>query len=1043
MKLPELGVRRPVATSVLFIGILILGMVSYLQLPIDLMPDISFPTISISTTYPGASAEDVENRVTKVIENIVSTVPNIDEVTSISKENVSVVTLKFAWGTDLGEALNDVRDKLDFARTELPDDAEKPLIFKFDMSIMPILFIGANADESYPQLYDIIERRLLDPLRRVPGVGAAFAFGGKIRQIRVDLDRDRLEALKIPVSRVVSLLKAENLSLPAGTVYAGARELMIRVPGEFRNVAEIRKVVVGMSPTGTPIYLEDVARISDSFQEETWRVRVNGKPGVLIWIQKQSDANTVEVVRAVLKKLEVLKKTLPPDIRMEIIMDASDFIKRSILNLTTTILWGALFVVIVTFLFLRNLRGSVIIALTIPVSLIVAFIFLNLAGYTINMMSLSSLAIAIGMVVDNAIVVFENIYRHRYQLGRDLSQASIFGASEVGMAITASTLTTVAIFLPIIFIKGIVGVLFKQLGLVIIFVLFSSLFCALLFTPLLSNQILRPFIPGEEERPTRFHRLFLRTEDWFQALIRRYERILTWSLHHKAVTIGGGVLIFFASMLLFLVIKTEFLPEMDQGQVQGTIEMPVGTRMEVTDEVLRQAEKLLEKDVPETQVYLARSGTSPYAGISLAFGQEQGSNYALISARLVPKKQRKRSDRDIAHFLSEEITKIPGVKGVDFTLADPFAQAMVGGKPISVEIYGYDLATTDSIARQVAAILRDIRGTTDVEISRKVGQPELWIQIDRQKASRLGLNVATISSAVRTKMFGTAATVYRELGQEYDIWVQLEKTARTTVEDLKRLSIVTPTGQTVRLSNIATFRVTRGPLELERKDQERVVRVEAGLYGRALGEVASELRERLAQIPLPPGVEIKLAGSIEQQQSAFKTLLTALILGALLVYLVMAAQFESFVDPFVIMFSIPFAIIGVAWALLITGVSLNVNSFVGMVMLVGIVVNNAIVLVDYTNIVRERGVPLLDAVVEAGRTRFRPVLMTAFTTIFGLMPLALSRGEGSEMWVPLGVSVIGGLLVSTLITLIFVPTLYTVFEQRQKNGIFRRIRESL
>ncbi|HHM23505.1 MAG TPA: efflux RND transporter permease subunit, partial [Bacteroidetes bacterium] len=598
--------------------------------------------------------------------------------------------------------------------------------------------------------------------------------------------------------------------------------------------------------------------------------------------------------------------------------------------------------------------------------------------------------------------------------------------------------------LPIIFIKGIVGVLFKELGLVIIFVLLASLFCALLFTPMLSGQLLRPLNVAVEEKFSRFHRWFVRTEAWFDALSSRYVRTLSWALQHRAWTIGGGVLIFLLSMMLFLVIKTEFLPEMDQGNVQGTIEMPVGTRMEVTDAMLRHVEEYMRNNVPESDVYLTRSGTSPFAGIGLAFGQEQGSNYARIVAHLIPKRQRKRSDKQIAHDLSEKIMQLPGVRSVDFTQADPFSSAMVGGKPISVEIYGYDLTETDSLAQRVKRILQGIRGTMDITISRKMGQPELWIEIDRQKASRLGLNVAAISSAIRTLMFGANASYYRERGQEYDIWVQLNEASRSTLNDLKQLQLVTPLGKTVSLASIANFHEAKGPVELHRKDQERVVRVECGIYGRALGEVAKELRQKLAGLYVPPGYEIKLSGAIEQQATAFHTLLYALVMGALLVYLVMAAQFESLIDPFVIMFSIPFAIVGVAWALFLTGTSLNVNSFVGMVMLVGIVVNNAIVLVDYTNIVRRRGVDLIPAVLEAGKTRLRPVMMTAFTTIFGLLPLALSRAEGSEMWVPLGVSVIGGLLVSTLVTLIFVPTLYTVFELRLKGkSLFRQIRETL
>ena len=1029
MKLPELGVKRPVTSIVVFVAILVVGIYSLANLALDLMPDISFPSMSIVTTYPGASAEDVESRVTKVIENSVATVPNIDEVSSISKENVSAITLKFNWGTSLAEAANDVRDNLDMITPYLPDDANKPMIFKFSMSMIPVMFLGVQANQSYDNLWDIVDKQIVDPLKRVPGVGTAFAFGGKQRQINIILDRARLEAYNIPLDQITNLLKANNLNMPGGPISIGRKDYQLRVPGEFKNLDQIRNLVVGATKYGIPIYLKDIANVENGFKEETWNVRVNQKHGIMIWVQKQSGANTVEVSKAIQKKLKEIQPLLPKDVRMQVIMDSSIFIKRSINQLTSTILWGGLLVFLVVLLFLQNVKGSIIVALTIPFSLIIAFLFLYLAGYTINIMSLASLAIAIGMVVDNGIVVFENIFRHRYQLHREADEAAIFGSTEIGNAISASTLTTVAIFLPIIFIHGIIGVLFKELGWVIIIVLLASLFAALFFTPMLASIGLKE-AKLKKPKTKLFHIISDQISISFEWLSKSYTKLLSWAFDNKGKTILYGILIFIISLGLLKFIPTEFMPEMDQGQVQGIIETPPGTKLSVLKGIMKQVEDIVIKDVPERENVLVRSGASPFSGIALAMGQKEGQNYGRLIIRLKPKKERHRSDKEIAHFLADRIRRIPGVSDVDFSQQDAFSQMFSGGKPVSVEIYGYNLALTDSLAKLILNRMETIPGIANPEISRQTGQPELWIQVDRQKASALGLNMATIATAIRTQVFGSTASLYRKGGNEYDIYVRLRQQDRIGLNDLKLIPVKSATGKQIPLCNFASIIEKRGPVELDRKNQSRVVTVSSDIYGRKLGQVTSDLKKQLSSIAVPPGVEIKFAGSIEQQQKSFQTLGWALIVGFLLVYLVMAAQFESFIDPFIIMFSVPFAIIGVLWALFLTGLSLNVNSLFGMVMLTGIVVNNAIVLIDYVNILRGRGKPLRNAILEAGRTRLRPVLMTAFTTIFGLLPMALSRGEGSESWVPLAVAVIGGLLVSTLITLVFVPTLYAVVESK-------------
>ena len=1028
MKLPEFGVRRPVFTTMIFLGLVVLGVASLVQLPIDLLPKIELPTMTVVTIYPGASPEDIETKVTKVIEEQVSTTPSIKEVTSISEENISAVTIRFEWGTDMDEAAADVRQRLDIAERMLPEDVEKPMLIKMDPSMMPIIAFGVTAKESYPKLRHLIEKKFCDPLKRVPGVAMTLVIGGPEREIQIDVDRGRLEAYHLSISQITGILAAENLTLPAGNIKLGKLDYTIRVPGEFGGVEEIRDIVVG-NFGGVPVYLKDVADVKDSFKRIDRKVRVNGEPGLIVMVQKQSGANTVEVSRRVREALPELQRRLPPDVKIATIFDSSEFIVRSINNLLSTIGWALLFVMLVVFFFLREIRGSIIIATTIPVALICAFIFLFAGGYTINVMSLAAIAIALGMVVDNAIVIYENIYRHRTE-GESPREASIFGASEVGTAVMASTFTTVAIFFPIIFVKGITGILFKELGIAVMIVMAASLFTALTLTPMLSSQFMRlPSAEGHRGIVRRFHDF---SEKWFRGLEVRYRKVLRWALDHRKATVAVGLGVFLLSLAMLKFVGTEFMPAADQGEVMGTVKLPVGTRVEETDKVMAKIEKILQEDVPEREMMFARCGVSE-TGMESMMGQRSDTYIIRFGASLVPKNRRHRSDREIALALSERIRKIPGVVSVDFSGQDEMQAMMTGGlKPVTVEIYGYDIARTDSFAAEVKELMEGISGLTDVTISREKGRPEIWVEVDRRKAAALGLNMATIASTLRTKFYGQTATKYREAGEEYDIFVRLRDSDRITLDDIGDAFVTSPLGRQVRIRNIARIEERRGPVVIERKDQARVVYVGANYYGRSLGEVVADLKDGLVKMGIPDGIDVKIGGSAKEQAESFKWLGIALVAGILLVYMVMAAQFESFVDPFVILFSIPFAVTGVIWALLITGKTLNIISFVGMIMLVGIVVNNAIVLVDYINIMRARGFGLREAILVTGPRRLRPVLMTAFTTIFALLPLALRTGEGSELWSPLAVSVIGGLLVSTLVTLVFVPVMYSIFEARVK-----------
>lgn len=1027
MKLSEFGVNRPVFTAMIFFGVLLLGIIAFIQLPVDIMPDLEFPTLSIITMYQGAATEEIESRVTQTIEDNVSTIPRLEEVYSVSQENLSAITLGFEWGTNLDEAANDVRQQLDMATRFLPEDAERPMIVKFDFSMMPIAFFGITAEESYTNLYEIVDKQFCNAIRRIPGVAMTVMIGGLQREIKVNVDRQRLEAYHLSINQIAGILASENITQSAGNLKVGRTDYVIRVPGEFENVDEIKKVIIGMQ-NGLPVYLKDIAVVEDSFKDIDNRARVNRGSGLMVMVQKQSDANTVEVVDRIKKALPDIERTMPSDVEAILVWDTSEFIERSINNLLETVLWALFFVSLVVFIFLRDIRGSFIIITSIPFSLIIAFIFLYIGGFTINMMTLSAIAIAVGMVVDMAIVIYENIYRHRTEEGESPREAAIFGSDEVGLAVTASTITTVSIFLPILFVKGVTGIMFKELSYVVIIVLLASLFTALNFTPMLASKFLK--IPSEYKKRSRWSSNFQTISGrWFKALESRYRIFLNWALNHRLLTLGGGLVIFLLSLLLLFIIPTGFMPEVDDGSVMGTIELPVGTRIEETDKVMQQIEAIIEENVPEKELIFAHAGESE-SGMGAVMGSRSDINIMMVGAQLIPKNERDRSKFDITDMLRNKIAEIPGIEKMDFTQQDIFSMLSGGEKPVSINIYGYDIETSDAFALEVKNMMDNIEGLTDVVISRGKGRPELWIEVDREKASSLGLNMAQISNTLRTNLYGKTATLYREGGDEYNTFVQLKESDRQTIDDLKNVFITSPLGKQIPIMNIAEVTERGGPLIIERKNQERVVLVGGGLYNRTLGDVVADIKKELAAMSIPPGVTVEIGGTAEDQEESFKLLLYALLLGIVLVYMIMASQFESFIDPFIIIFTVPFAIVGVLWALLITGKMLSLISFVGMIMLIGIVVNNAIILIDYINILRRRGLGVREAILITGPRRLRPILMTVLTLIFGLTPMALKTGEGSEIWSPLGISVIGGLIVSTLISLIFVPTLYSVFEER-------------
>ncbi|MFH0947893.1 MAG: efflux RND transporter permease subunit [Elusimicrobiota bacterium] len=1017
MNLPEFSVKRPVATVMFYIAVFVLSIVALSRLALDMFPEITMPAIAVITQYPGAGPEEVEQKITKIIESNLAITPDLKEMKSVSKENVSMINLVFEWGINLDAATNDIRDRLDFAKRFLPEDVEKPTVMKFDMNQIPILFVTAIAKESYPKIKDILDEKLADPLKRIPGVGNIIVRSPIERQINVDIDRFKLQARGLVISDVVYALRLNNITLPAGTMEVASKEFLLRIPGEFENVLQISRIPVG-NYKGRVVYLKDVADISDGFKEQTQYIRMNRSKGAMMMIQKKSGANTVTVAEAVKKRIEELKKTLPPDIKLAIPMDTSDDIKRVINNLRDTVIIGGILVILVVFFFLSNFKAAGIICVSIPASLIISFLFLYVMGYTINIMSLSAMAIAIGMVVDDAIVVLENIFRHIIELKKDKKSASVSATNEVVLAVSSATFATVVVFLPLIFTGGIAGIMFKQLGTIISLTLLTSLLVSLTLIPLMSSRFLEPK-KGIEK-----------LDKFFLFLEKEYEILLSKALNHRWKTVGifGAVLL--GSLLLIPLVGTEFMPEQDAGFLSVTFKTPVGTNVHKTNEVLLSLEDIVAQDVPEKIMFFATSGQERGGSAGMS-GMEQGSSIGSIMGKLVDKDKRKRSIRDINEALRKKFSKIPGITKLNFATGDPMQQRMLGSaKPVVVEVLGFDYEQTDLISEKIKETMEGIKGLTDVSISREKGKPEYRIKIDREKITALGLPIYTIADIANNAFAGKKATVYRELGDEYDVFVRLQKSDRIALADIDGLNIRTPAGVLVPLKNFVKIEKKTGPVDIERKDQTRVMRVEANTLGRSLGKITSELQSKLKKIPLPKDVAIEYGGSIKEQNESFRDLFLAMLLGIFLTYMVMAAQFESFRDPFIIMFSIPFAFVGVIWGLLITGMTLNITSFIGLIMLVGIVVKNAIVFIDYTIQQRNKQIPVYDALLESGRVRLRPILMTSLTTIFGMLPLALSRGSGSETWNSLGVTVIFGLAVSMLITLVIIPVVYSLFEEK-------------
>ncbi len=1025
MGLPSLSVRRPVAVLMGLLALLLFGLWSLPRLDIDLLPRIDPPAISVITYYPGANARDVESNVTKVIEDRLSIVSNLDRITSLSKDSLSVVTCRFKWGTDLGEAANDVREKLDIAKFYLPKDIENPLLFKFSSANFPILFLSVEATESYPALYQIVDKQIATVLKRIPGVGAVIIRGGLERQIDVTVDNARLEGYGLSLDDLGQALARENIDMPAGTVKLGKRAIPVRVPGRFRTPGEVAEVPVAVR-RGRVVRLRDVARVSDGFKEKFEEIWVNGRTGMLLMIQKQSGANTVDVVRRIQAALPGIERNLPADVKLGTIMDSAEDILTMVNNLKSSLYVGGLLVVVVTFLFLRRMRSSLIVAITIPFSLIVTFFAMYLIGFTLNLISIMSLTIAIGMVVDNAIVVLENITRHLEQSGSDPRKAAVDGANEVGLAVTASTLTTVAVFLPLVFLGGIAGILFKQLGILVTLTLMASLLVSLSLTPMSASKLLRAGV--------RTGRIFALTEAPLRLLDRVYAGALRWMLRHRFVTLLLAASLLVVGFGAARRVGSEFMPQTDSGEISVNVELPVDVRLEEAERTVEKLQRIFYEEVPEIRATYAVTGQSRQ-GVATAVGFEEGNHVIRIGAKLVDRSLRERSVVEIAERLRDRFRReVPDVEKLSVRTVSAVQKIFFGGgaKPLVIEVLGNDFERITATARAILARLREVPGVRDASLSLKPFKTEWLVRVDREKAARLGLPLAVIARDVRTALFGQDYTQFRDAGDDYDVFVRLRPEDRADRTALENLRLKTVTGRVVRLGDVARIEEGEIPLQIDRKNQQRLVSVSAAVVGRSLGEVTADVQRVLGTIDLPEGVTVQFGGDVKEKAEAFRDLLQLLALGMVLVFMVMAAQFESLIVPFVIFFSVPFALSGAFLGLAATRTPLSIMSFIGIIMLVGIVVNNAIVLVDYAIQLRARGMGLREALVESGRTRLRPVLMTTLTTVFGMLPMALSRQTGHEMWNPLGIAVIGGLLLSTFVTLGVVPVMGSLLMGRAK-----------
>ena len=1030
MSIYNTEVNKPISTLMVFLAIMVLGIASYIQLPVDQYPKMDPPYITVMATYPGANAADIEENVAKILEDQLNSVDDLKEMTSTSYDNLAVVSLEFEWEVNLDEASNDVRDAVDKAMNNLPDDIDRPTIMRFNTSMMPILIYAITAEESYPGIDKILDDKLITRLNRVDGVASVIVAGAPERVVYVDLDPNKLDAYNLTLEQIGSKILAENKDISSGNVKMGDMDYTLRVEGEFEESDQIKNIVLG-TQNNKIIYLRDVANVRDALKDITLEQSITRGRGGVLMVTKQTDANAVAVAKQAKKEIEQTLKELPTDIKFQIISDNSDFIVKSINNLQDSLMYALIFVVLVVFLGLGRWRATFIIALTIPISLIVAFIYLFATGESLNIISLSSLSIAIGMVVDDAIVVLENVTKH-IDRGSRPREAAKYGTNEVWLSVIVTTLVTVAVFFPLTLVSGMTGILFKQLGWIVCITVCTSTVTAISLTPMLCSQLMKI----QEKTDSKKFSFYNFVSRMLEKLDNVYERLIRWVLVHKSVTIVSMFALFFASLFLAKLIKTDFMPQNDQNYMNVYAKMQSGQRVEVTKKVALDIDSVIRNSIPEITLINLSYGSEEEASFA-SMMNSTGNNILNMRLRTVNIKDRKRSVFEIADQVRGILKQFPDI--LQYTVTTSSGGSM-GGNTVDVEIMGHDFNTTTNLAHQIATEARSIPGAEDIKISRDEDKSELRVVLDQNKLARHGLTTSEVGSYLRNRIYGYRNSKYKENGEEYDIIVRFDEKYRSTLSEIENIIIVDGKGEKVRLQELGTIEEFFSPPNIERKSKQRILKVSiTPAAGVALGDIAEAAQTLINNLEdVPQDVSLYIGGSYEDQQESFSSLIMLLLLSLMLVYIVMAAQFESFKMPFIIMLAIPFAFTGVILALLITNTTLSIVAALGAVMLVGIVTKNGIVLIDFINLMRERGIRLYDAIAQACRSRLRPVLMTSLTTILGMVPMALSVGEGSETWRPMGIAVIGGMIFSTIITMLIVPAVYAAMDKsgsrdKQKN----------
>ncbi len=1055
MSIYKTSINKPITTALIFVAVMIIGIFSYLKLPIDQFPEMEPPYVSIMTSYPGSNAAEIETNVSKLLENSLNSVDGLKEVTSTSKDNISLVTLEFEWGYDLDEAVNDIRSSIDMVYDNLPDGVSRPLIFKFNTSSMPIMQYAITADESYSGLEKILDDNMINVLNRIDGIGNLSLSGAPKRYVYIDLDPQKLDAYNLSVEAVGQAVSGNNLNLASGSVKMGKEQYQLRVQSEYVESREIKDIVISTTSDGKQVYVRDLAEVRDTIKDVTLDEKINGRDGVRLIVMKQSGANTVQIAEDVRNEMAKIQKTLPPDIDIQLIYDSSTEIQNAINGLIESVMYALLFVVLVVLFFLGKWRAAFIISVTIPISLLVAFIYLMITDSSLNIISLCSLNVAIGMVVDDAIVVLENITKH-IERGSNPREAAIYATNEVWVSVIATTLVIVAVFMPLTMLSGQAGILFKELGWIVTIVCSVSTIVAISLTPMLCSKLLKARKVKVDE-----HGHLIQEEahvGWYQKYVvgflnkvdRVYANSLRWCLNHKAISIGFMVLFLGVSLIPVFTgsIGTDFMAQQDNGRMSLTIELQRGTRVEESMRMAREIEAKIMEVAPEVILISTSVGADDEGGIATLFSSST-NNKISMSVRTPKKWERERTIWQIAESIRGVLNQTPEV--INYTVSTSSGMGGGSSNNVAVEIYGYDFNTTNRLAETLKNKFKEIPGARDIDIDREEDRAELQIIFDKEKLARHGLSTSAVSMYVRNRVNGFTAGYLKEDGEEYDIVVRLGEEYRNNITDIENFTLMDARGQLVKLSELAEVEEYWCPPEIKRKSRQRIITVSVTPEGISLGELATALQGVIDQTEIPQGINVTVGGTYEDQQETFGDLGMLLALIILLVYIVMASQFEDMMKPMIIMTSAVYAIPGVIWALFITGTSLDMIGALGVILLVGIVVKNGIVLVDYTNLMRERGHELNEAIALSGESRLRPVLMTAFTTILGMVPMALSNSEGSEMWQPLGIVVIGGLLVSTLVTLFIVPLLYAVTSrhgdrdkaaENRKNFIFMQIDEN-